>query len=189
VKVAFSGTHGVGKTSMVRRFAGMLEEAGLKTAVLEEVARRCPLPVNEAGTGLTQAWMLACQVAEEARLEASGVDVVVADRCVFDHVAYARWLHRQGRVSDCELKFIEEAAVSWAKARPYFAIVFLQPSADPEPDGFRSTSRAFQLGVHEELERLYAELSPLQLGVRVFMREPLLQGLCRLLKQSCHQGR
>jgi len=153
----------------VGRAAEMARAAGLKVAVGHEVARDCPFPVNEAGTGSAQAWIMASQIMQETVLEESGARLVLLDRCVFDHVAYSRWLHRRGRLNAEELCFIESAAVRWATARPYTVIVFMQPAGLPESDGFRSTNTDFQREIHETLQGVYRELN-FKKTVRLFVK-------------------
>jgi predicted ATPase len=169
VKVAFSGTHGAGKTVAVEGAAEAARAAGLKVAVGPEVARGCPFPVNEEGTGSAQTWIMASQIAQEVVLEESGAQLVLLDRCVFDHVAYSRWLHKRGRMTAEELSFVESAALQWAAARPYTAIVFMQPAKPPEDDGFRSTNADFQREVHAILQCIYMELD-IKKTVRLFVQ-------------------
>ena len=47
MKVAFIGTHGVGKTTLAYGLAMRLKQLGANVGFLEEVARRCPFPINE----------------------------------------------------------------------------------------------------------------------------------------------
>lgn len=69
LKVAFVGTHGVGKTTLCFDLAAQLKRLDLGVDIVKEVARRCPLPINEETTLDAQAWILHTQIAEE--IEAS----------------------------------------------------------------------------------------------------------------------
>jgi len=46
VKIAFIGTHGVGKTTLCYDLAAVLKRRGLDTDIVKEVARLSPLPIN-----------------------------------------------------------------------------------------------------------------------------------------------
>src|SRR5215210_8613040 len=83
LKIAFVGSHGVGKTTLCFDLASQLKRLDLGVDLVKEVARRCPLPINEETTPDAQAWILHTQIAEE--LEAAAMyEVVVCDRSVLD---------------------------------------------------------------------------------------------------------
>ena len=65
LKVAFVGTHGVGKTTLCFELAAQLKRLDLGVDIVKEVARRCPLPINAVTTYDAQAWILHTQIAEE----------------------------------------------------------------------------------------------------------------------------
>jgi thymidylate kinase len=68
------GTHGVGKTTLC-------------VDIVNEVARRCPLPMNEETTLDAQSCMRHSQIAEKIEAGAD-YEVVVCDRSVLDHCTY-----------------------------------------------------------------------------------------------------
>ncbi len=57
--IAFSGTHGTGKTTSVFKLAYELkmENPTLKIGVLQETARTCPHPINKDTTPQAQSWI------------------------------------------------------------------------------------------------------------------------------------
>ena len=81
LKIAFVGTHGVGKTTLCFDLAAQLKRLDLGVELVKEVARRCPLPINEQTTPDAQAWILHTQMAEELSAAAS-YEVVICDRSV-----------------------------------------------------------------------------------------------------------
>nr|MDP9179153.1 AAA family ATPase [Gemmatimonadota bacterium] len=83
LKVAFVGSHGVGKTTLCFDLASQLKRLDLGVDLVKEVARRCPLPINEETTPDAQAWILHTQIAEELAA-ATLYEVVVCDRSVLD---------------------------------------------------------------------------------------------------------
>ena len=87
LKLAFVGSHGVGKTTLCFDLASQLKRLDLGVDLVKEVARRCPLPINEETTLDAQAWILHTQIAEEMAA-AAAYEVVVCDRSVLDNYAY-----------------------------------------------------------------------------------------------------
>ncbi|WP_309669691.1 hypothetical protein [Gemmatimonas sp.] len=73
LKVAFVGTHGVGKTTLCFDLAAQLKRLDLGVDIVKEVARRCPLPINEDTTLEAQRWILHTQIAEEIEAAAAYV--------------------------------------------------------------------------------------------------------------------
>ena len=87
MKIAFIGSHGVGKTTLCYDLASALKRQGASVDIVKEVARLSPLPINRQTSVDAQTWILMTQVAEEIR-SASQNDVVVCDRSVLDNYAY-----------------------------------------------------------------------------------------------------
>ena len=46
MKLAFIGTHGVGKTTLCYDLAAALKKQGVNVDIVKEVARLSPLPIN-----------------------------------------------------------------------------------------------------------------------------------------------
>ena len=87
VKLAFIGSHGVGKTTLCFDVAGALKRRGVDVDIVREVARQSPLPINRQTSLEAQMWILSTQVAEEIRA-ASQHEMVLCDRSVLDNYAY-----------------------------------------------------------------------------------------------------
>ncbi len=147
LKLAFVGTHGVGKTTLCYDLAAQLKRLDLGVDLVKEVARRCPLPINEETTLDAQAWILHTQIAEE--LEASArYEAVICDRSVLDNYAYL--VHRVGRRVD-----LDALVAGWIDGYNW---LFKVPVLDaPSFDGMRAVSRAFQLEIDETIDRLLVE--------------------------------
>src|ERR1700712_2452954 len=86
-KVAFIGSHGVGKTTLCYGLAARLKARDLAVEVVHEVARRCPLPINEETSVAAQEWILHTQIAEELVAQAR-YPVVICDRSLLDNYVY-----------------------------------------------------------------------------------------------------
>jgi len=144
LKVAFVGTHGVGKTTLCFDLAAHLKRLDLNIDLVKEVARRCPLPINEETTLDAQAWILHTQVAEEIAAMAM-YEVVVCDRSVLDNYAYL--VARVGRRAE-----LDQLVGEWIKG--YDALFKVPVVQAPTFDGKRAVSRQFQLEIDATIDEL-----------------------------------
>jgi hypothetical protein len=137
VKIAFIGTHGVGKTTLCFELAGYLQRSGLSVDMVKEVARLSPLPVNRKTSREAQTWILMSQVAEEIRSQ-SAASAVVCDRSVLDNYAYM--------VLACgRQKALEDFVYEWMKT---YTLLFKVPISGEAPqDGFRDTDLHFMRAI------------------------------------------
>lgn len=144
LKIAFVGTHGVGKTTLCFDLAAHLKRLDLNIDLVKEVARRCPLPINEETTLDAQLWILHSQVAEEIAAQAM-YEVVVCDRSVLDNYAYL--VARVGRKPELD-------ALVGAWIRGYDALFKVPVIHAPTFDGKRAVSRQFQLEIDATIDDL-----------------------------------
>jgi len=147
VKVAFIGTHGVGKTTLCFELAALLKRDAVNVDMVKEVARLSPLPINQRTSYEAQVWILANQISEEIR-SAANHDVVVCDRSVLDNYAYlARACGRQPGLE----RFLDE----WL---PTYDALFLVPHVgEATPDGVRDTDEQFVQDIDHFIRVLLAE--------------------------------
>ena len=147
MKIAFIGTHGVGKTTLCFELAAALKRLDLSVDLVKEVARGCPLPINRETTNDAQNWILHTQVAREIELTAA-FDAIVCDRAVIDNYAYM--VQATGRRPEIEL-FIRH----WMET--YDLLVKVPVISAPTFDGTRDTSVDFQITIDLLLDQLLAE--------------------------------
>lgn len=147
MKIAFIGTHGVGKTTLCFELAAALKRLDLSVDLVKEVARSCPLPINRETTHEAQNWILHTQVAREIELQ-EGYDAIVCDRAVVDNYAYM--VHAEGRRPEIE-PFIRH----WMGT--YDLLVKVPVITPPSFDGTRDTSVEFQLGIDQLIDQLLVE--------------------------------
>ncbi len=142
-KIAFIGSHGVGKTTLCYGLAARLKRRDTSLDLVREVARRCPLPINEQ-TGLAaQSWILHTQIAEET-VAAGQYEVVICDRSALDNYVYL--LLAAGPQPGLEAMVAE-----WMTT--YDLLVHVPIVERPASDGVRSSDPAFQRAVDQRLER------------------------------------
>jgi nicotinamide riboside kinase len=157
LKLAFVGSHGVGKTTLCFDLASQLKRLDFGVELVKEVARRCPLPINEETTLDAQAWILHTQIAEEMAAAAT-YEVVVCDRSVLDNYAYL--VARVGQRPE-----LDPLVGSWI--RSYDALYKLPVLEAPSFDGTRAVSRAFQMEVDATIDQLVTAF-----GVEVIALNP-----------------
>jgi len=158
LKLAFVGSHGVGKTTLCFDLASQLKRLDLGVDLVKEVARRCPLPINEETTLDAQAWILHTQIAEEMAAAAT-YEVVVCDRSVLDNYAYL--VARVGRRPE-----LDPLVGNWI--RSYNALFKVPVLEAPSFDGTRAVSRSFQIEIDSTIDELISSF-----GVDVIPLDPL----------------
>jgi nicotinamide riboside kinase len=146
-KIAFIGSHGVGKTTLCYGLAARLKTRDVAVEVVHEVARRCPLPINEETSVAAQSWILHTQIAEEL-VATARYPAVICDRSVLDNYVYL--LLSAGRQEG-----LDALVQAWIGG--YSLLVHVPVVERPSPDGIRSSNPAFQLAVEERLDRELAE--------------------------------
>jgi nicotinamide riboside kinase len=147
MKVAFVGTHGVGKTTLSYELAALLKKRGLDVELVKEVARSCPLPINRETSLFAQLWILHTQIACELEMDARH-GVVVCDRSVLDNYAYLR--HAAGPQPAAE-----RTVDDWL---PTYSLLLRVPATQrPPKDGVRDTDVDFQVAIDEAITALLAE--------------------------------
>jgi nicotinamide riboside kinase len=144
LKVAFIGTHGVGKTTLCFDLASRLKRLDLGVDIVKEVARSCPLPINRDTTLEAQAWILHAQIAAEIEA-ASRYEAVICDRSVLDNYAYM--VARIGRRPE-----YEPLVRRWAETYDgLFKVPVLQA---PSYDGMRDLDSTFQAEIDTVIEEI-----------------------------------
>jgi nicotinamide riboside kinase len=146
-KIAFIGTHGVGKTTLCYDLAAALKKRGVAVDIVKEVARQSPLPINRQTSLEAQLWILSTQIAEEIRSGAAH-DVVVCDRSVLDNYAYLVCATSRQR-------WLEPLVNRWMKG--YDLLIKVPIIGSPSPDGVRDTDELFMRSIDRMVDELLAE--------------------------------
>jgi len=148
VKIAFIGSHGVGKTTLGFDLAARLKRQDRGVDLVKEVARSCPLPINRDTTLEAQAWILHTQIAHEIAA-ASQNEVVICDRSVLDNYAYM--VHQAGR----QPAYDALVAMWVGTYHRLFKVPVIEP---PSFDGKRDVSTEFQHAIDATIDQLAREL-------------------------------
>jgi hypothetical protein len=158
LKLALIGTHGVGKTTLAYEICSLLKKGDHNVELVTEVARRSPLPVNEATTLEGQLWILHAQIATEIEAAARAPHVI-CDRSALDNYCYL--VNKFGRQPQ-----LEQWLAWWMDT--YSLLVAVPPMADGiPPDGFRSENLEFQHRIHDLLGGILEEAPFARLADRV----------------------
>jgi len=144
VKIAFIGSHGVGKTTLCFDLASRLKRLDLGVDIVKEVARGCPLPINQDTTLEAQAWIIHTQIAQEIAA-ATQYEAVICDRSVLDNYAYL--VHKVGRRQE-----FDALTTSWMSS--YGGLFKVPVIAAPSFDGMRDVSGTFQREIDEVIDEL-----------------------------------
>lgn len=145
-KIAFIGSHGVGKTTLCYGLAARLKRIDISLDVVHEIARRCPLAINQETTVAAQSWILHSQIAAEL-VASSLYECVICDRSVLDNFVYLL-------LAAGPQPALEELVDTWVAT--YDLLIQVPIYENPRADGLRSTDPSFQRAVHD---RLQAELT------------------------------
>lgn len=157
MKIAFIGSHCVGKTTAVWYVGTMLKQAGYESVeILPELARICPLPINEEAGFNTVLWILFEQIKTESFMQSKqshGKEMLIlSDSSVFDNYAY-------GTVSFPEKKnFLHTLVTEWEKIAPYDMLLYFPISWKIIDDGIRSTNTSWQKEVDHALNDLICQI-------------------------------
>lgn len=139
MKIAFIGTHGVGKTILCLDLASLLKKQNKSVSIITEVSREAikqGLPINENTTIPAQGWILFTQMSKEIEAKHES-DYIICDRSVLDNYIYM--LAKFGSQD-----FYEKMILEWLKQEPYDFLFKVPPFGEIQKDGVRSTDPTFQ---------------------------------------------
>jgi nicotinamide riboside kinase len=158
VKVAIIGTHGIGKTTLSYMIAAEGKKRGFSIALVSEVARESPFPLNDEFTIDSAQWIITSQISRELEAKAASPSYIICDRSAFDPVCYLN----AGDHSQRSFEKLRWYAEEWMKT--YDRIFFVIPSDNPIlNDGFRSLDRDFQTRVHCEFWKIFKSLNNIKM--------------------------
>jgi hypothetical protein len=145
MKIAFIGTHGIGKTTLAYELCNELKKQHLDVGFIDEIARRCPFPINEDTSLEAQTWILATTMARELELNKIYPNII-CDRSVLDNYVYL--YHKFGHI-----EALHGLAIYWVRT---YDLLFKVPFTRKylRADGVRSTDLEFQESIDRQLTNL-----------------------------------
>lgn len=138
MRIAITGSQGVGKTTLAQMFVKKSPQFKL----LPEAARlavEAGFKLDKKASLETELWLIGKQI----ELEQTGGDKWVADRCFIDLVAYIQYLFwRNDKVMDIVWRLATK------RFRMYDLVIYLPAGEfDIEDDGVRLVDKRFQRGI------------------------------------------
>jgi thymidylate kinase len=165
IKIAFTGTHGTGKTTAALELTTELKKRKINAELISEAARSCPLPINKATTVKSQTWIFAEMIRREQECCS---DVIICDRTLLDVIAYTE------RIAPDTAKSMRNFVRNYI--RSYDVIFYIEPKEGYlTKDGTRSTDKKFQAEIKklidEELQNMDVETT--KGNNKVFLKKSL----------------
>ena len=148
MKYALTGSHGVGKTTVVNVLTDWLEENGLKAIVNSSNARKIKQSggiVNEEGDDQVQL------IVECSHVSKFCEDNWFADRSVIDGYAYTEYLYHHRKVSAATFQLVKDLMEAFLKN--YTEIFYIPIEFGVTDDGIRKNDENFQKEIDEIVAR------------------------------------
>ena len=84
MKIGMTGTHCTGKTQKAQWLSQKLH-----LPIVEEVARKCPFPINKSATRDAQVWIYVTMIKHELDMKVGFPSGCICDRTLIDTLAYS----------------------------------------------------------------------------------------------------
>lgn len=137
MKIGFVGTHSTGKTSLAKALIERLPEFTLSTGASRWV-KEMGFPINEDGTDQAQTLIFMRHLHNMIQS-----DNVISDRTVYDGMAYSKWTHEHGQLTDAGLE-VAKNYFKFMSASMYDLLLYVPIEFDVEDDGVRSIDENFR---------------------------------------------
>lgn len=143
MRIALTGTHSTGKTTLINRLALREEFKGYHVSYSNTRAlKEKGLPINcnkEEDFDTTQELVLTFHLKDLLKPK------LLADRCLVDGLAYTQYLHSRGQVSVGTMELFGQLSAGFLH---HYDFIFYSPiRGRAEDDGVRDLDESFRLGV------------------------------------------
>ena len=151
LKIAFIGSHGVGKTTLCSSVHARLKQKNIASFMIDEIASDLPkgFEINEKTDFESQFYILLKQMERELIYTRKHYRVLCCDRSVLDSLAYSHnAMQTLKKIKFHEIAFMENFVKYWVKT---YDNLFLLEAFDDiiEDDNYRSTDIEFRDKIHE----------------------------------------
>lgn len=185
MKIAISGTHGVGKTSLAHSLVGSLREKGVHAVVNAETVRMCPLPAGTQKNNSVdaQTWVIAKQLLEEIELDKK-FPVVICDRSVLCNYAYFLWaLEKEPQLKDSpQARIAHNIFKEWVKTYDFIFKLPISEQTTLTEDGFRSTKEEWQQEIDRMIDQIIKEHNITVYSIPLDKNEKRVQKIVEIIK-------
>ena len=147
MKIGITGTHGSGKSDYLLELAQRLKRQHPESdvGVVQEVAKRCPLPVNGEMTLASQLWITGRQITTEIERE-KNYGLVICDRIIIDPWIYGMVYGVEGVAGA-----LREVVQAWLPTYDRIILIDARNHNHLTADGFRETDPRRRLEVYNLL--------------------------------------
>jgi len=151
MKIALIGTHSTGKTTIGKHIALALSQQGHEVNYLPELARMCPMPINESTTFAAQHWILKNQIEKEGDMYKDG-EILLCDRSTLDNFAYMQRAVEE-RDTPRDVSTHEKTAAEHMRT---YTHIFKTQKLDlgAKRDGKRSTDESFREDIDSRITHM-----------------------------------
>lgn len=173
-KIAITGTHGAGKTTLCFMMAGYYKKLGYNVNVVQEVARKCPFPINENMSEEAVLWIYHEHVKTELEVSRNH-DIVISDRTFYDSFIYGRYFD----IKSQNLFMLDNCVYN--QLLSYNKIFLVTPDIPVKGDGTRMVDKKMQMDVHENFLSAFKDVDYTSiLSTEIFDMRETWQSYCTL---------
>jgi len=143
-RILITGVFGSGKTQLVDMLEKSLCGLGYKAKSISEVARECPLKLNQEQTILSTSWLIMAQMENEIKSRRN-LDFIIYDRGLPDIIAHTREIKKETPEEKIFQKKLEELGRFSLTNYDYIFLSKRSDKFDIQLDGLRSDSIEYQV--------------------------------------------
>lgn len=149
MKIAFTGTHGTGKTTLTYDVSAALKKKSYDVGTVTEIARNCPFPINEDTTEESQLWISLNMINKELEAQQK-YKHIICNRNILDAYAYTLNILNNSQ-------FFKNLFEYWIKT--YDILIYTPIKYKLQKDFVRSGSEEFQVRIDDIIKRILNENS------------------------------
>lgn len=152
MKIAFTGTHGTGKTTSCYKICHEYKmQHDKEVGILSEIPRKCPFPINENASAETQLWIYFTHVKEEIE-KSNQYSILICDRTIVDYLAYCYFINKE------LCSYLLELARFHINTYDKIYFKTIKNNDYLIDDGVRATDPQYRIDIENKLIDIYEEL-------------------------------
>lgn len=179
MRFALTGSHGVGKTSVISELDDWLSNSNIECIYNSSNARKVKkagMPINDNGSDLVQHIIASSHISHFSK------DNWFADRCILDCYAYGEYLYREGKISlscNVNVKYLLNTFI-----QKYTKIFYVPIEFEMVKDGVRKEDTQFQKDI-DSIIRTYLDTSLIEYEVITGSIEDRCEQIKYIIKNLC----
>ena len=154
LKVAFSGSHSVGKSTLIKSFMEKWPMFKSPQKTYRDIIKEKGLVLNKLGSKESQKAILNALI-DEAQLAAThNEEFEVFDRCVIDNIVYSLWHYAKG-TEGFSKEFIIDCQALVALTLKHLDVMFYVPARPEIPLTLREGRETDDEGFRDEIDNIF----------------------------------